>query len=132
MKPDKVEKVWAGDESLSSQFASPVLKGEYLYGFHGRVDGAKPEFRCVEAKSGKVLWEEKRLGPGSVLVVGDELLVLLESGEVIVAPAVPKGFQPRVRFQALGNGARAIPAFSGGRLFARDKGQLVCLDFGKK
>lgn len=132
LKADGVDKVWAGDESLSSQFSSPILKADHLYGFHGRVDGAKPDLRCVEVKTGKVLWEERRLGPGSVLGVGDDLLVVLESGEILVAPAVPKAFQPRARFQGLGNGARATPAFSGGKLYARDKQQLYCIDFGGK
>lgn len=132
MKPDGLEKIWSGDESLSAQFASPVLKGEHLYGFHGRVDGGKPDLRCVEARTGKVMWEEKRLGAGSILGVGDELLVLLESGEILVAPAVAKAFQPRARFQGLGNGARAVPSFSGGKLYARDKQQLYCIDFAGK
>ena len=127
LRPDGVDKVWSNDDSMSSQFASAVHHAGYLYGFHGRLDGGKPEFRCVDLKDGRVMWSEERLGPGSVLLVGGELVVVQESGEILVAGPSSKSFAPRARFQGLGSGARAHPAFAGGRLYAEPKrlGPLV-------
>ncbi|MCW5556376.1 MAG: PQQ-binding-like beta-propeller repeat protein [Verrucomicrobiae bacterium] len=33
-----LETVWSGDQSLSAHFATPVLHGGHLYGFHGRQE----------------------------------------------------------------------------------------------
>lgn len=128
LHPDRVDKIWSNDDSLSAQFASAVHHKGFLYGFHGRLDGGRPELRCVDAKSGKVLWNRPDIGHGANLLVGEELLVLTEAGEVLIGPASAKEFKPRSRFQAVGNGARAHPAFANGRLYARDKQSLACLD----
>lgn len=128
LHPDHVEKLWSNDDSLSAQFASAVHHQGHLYGFHGRLDGGRPEFRCVEVKSGKVVWNRPDIGHGATLLAGGELLVLTEGGELLVGPASPREFKPRARFQAVGNGARAHPAFANGRLYARDKQSLACLD----
>lgn len=129
MSPDKVQKLWSNDESLSSQFSSVVHSQGYLYGFHGRVDGAKPDLRCVALNTGKVAWSKDGYGPGCVLLVGGDLLVVLESGEVVVSSAGPKAFQERMRVQGFGKETRAMSAFAGGKLYGRDKQYLICLDF---
>ncbi len=121
--------VWSGDESLSSHYASVVARQGYVYGFHGRQEyGAS--LRCIEAATGAVKWSFDGLGCGSVTMVGDTLMVLTEGGELVFAPATPDGFRPLGRFQVLGTGTRSFPAFSDGRLYARDTKRLVCLEPG--
>lgn len=118
---------WSGDESLSAHFATPVAVDGFLYGFHGRQESG-PDFRCVEAATGKVRWSLERAGSGSVLAAGRRLLVLMESGEVRVLEADPRRPLERARFQAGGSGARAVPALVGERLLLRDRSHLVCLE----
>jgi len=120
----KLNKKWSNDDSLSSHYATPVLRDEYLYGFHGRQEYG-PSFRCVDLKTGKVKWNQEPFGAGTVTLVGDNLLVLKESGELVLVKASPEKFVSTGNVQILGSGVRAYPAFSEKTLFARDKGTLV-------
>ena len=119
--------VWSGDESLSAHFATPVLHAEFLYGFHGRQERG-PELRCVEWATGKVRWSEEGLGSGSVILAGDRLVLLLESGSLVVARAEPDRYSPLARAQVLGRIARAPVALAGGKLYARDSRQWIALE----
>jgi outer membrane protein assembly factor BamB len=124
---DRAEKVWSAGDVLSNHYATSVYHDGLLYGFDGRQE-VGPNLRCVELKTGKVRWSEDRFGAGTITLVGDRLLVLKESGELIVAHASPGGFKPTAHAQILPNGVRAYPALAGGRLYARSKDLLVCVD----
>ncbi len=123
----KPEVVWSGDDRLSNHYATSVHRDGYLYGYHGRQEQGC-DLRCVELKTGKVMWSEDRFGAGTVMIVGTDLLLLTEKGELIKAPANPTGFKPASRAQALGLDTRAYPALANGLLVARDKRRLVCVD----
>ena len=126
-KADRAEPIWSGDDSLSAHYATPVKRGEFLYGFHGRQERG-PAFRCIEWRTGKVRWSEDGIGAGTVALADDRLVLLLESGELIVAAADPAAFKPLARAQVLGSGTRAPFALADGLLVARDKNQLVALE----
>ena len=124
---NRAEKVWSAEESLSNHYATSVYHDGFLYGFDGRQE-LGPNLRCVELKTGNVRWSEDRFGAGTVTLAGDYLLVLKEEGELLLAHASPGGFKPAARAQILPNGVRAYPALADGRLFARSKDALVCVD----
>jgi outer membrane protein assembly factor BamB len=130
----KPQETWSGDDILSNHYATSVHDGGFLYGFDGRQEQS-PRLRCVELKTGKVRWSENNFGAGTLLVAGDRLLVLKETGELLMAPATPEKFQPAARAKVLGSECRAYPALARGLYYARDKETLVCLDLrdgGKK
>ena len=64
-------------------------------------------------------------------LAGEELLLLTEQGLLLRAPATPDGFKPTAQVQALPFEARAFPALADGRLYARSKDRLWCLDLAK-
>ncbi len=119
--------VWSGDDSLSSHYATPVKHDGLLFGFHGRQETGG-SLRCIDWATGKLRWDSGTLGSGTVAVAGDRLVVLLESGELILAPASGDRFQPAVRCQILGTGLRSPFALADGRLIARDKKKLAVFD----
>ncbi len=120
-------KVWSSDEALSNHYATSVHRDGYLYGFDGRHEYG-PNLRCVELRTGKVVWSQDRFGGGTAILAGERLLILTDSGEVIVAPASPKGFTPAARARILDGTVRAHPALSEGRIYARSEKKLVCAD----
>ena len=66
-------------------------------------------------------------------MAGDRLLILRETGELVLAAATPQAFKPLARAQVLPATARATPALSDGFLYARNEDTggndvLVCLD----
>jgi outer membrane protein assembly factor BamB len=128
---DKPQTVWSGEESLSSHYATPVYREGYLYGFDGRQEQGC-NFRCIEMKTGKVMWSENGFGAGTVMRVGAELLILHERGELISAAASPEAFKVKAKAQILGAEVRAYGALADGLYFARDREKLVCLDLRKR
>lgn len=133
VKTGTVEKLWSGEEQLTAQYVTPVLRDGFLYGFEGRVDtGPKPELRCVELATGKVRWSTERVVHGGIILAGSELIITSDSGELVRVAADPKAFVEKARAQILGREGRAQPALAGGLLFARDKTKLVVMDLRKK
>jgi outer membrane protein assembly factor BamB len=116
--------VWSGDDSLSSHYASSVLHEGYLYGFHGRQEHGQ-QLRCVEWKSGRVMWSVDGFGAGTVTLAGSRLLVLRENGEFAIAQASPKAFRTERQVTLLPGPVRSYPALAGGRLYARNEDTLA-------
>ena len=77
---------------------------------------------------GSVQWTSGRIGSGNLLLADGKLIVLTEDGELLLAPAVSKGYKVLHRQQILGFETRAHFAISNGKLFARDKKRLVSMD----
>lgn len=127
----KPRSVWAGDDILSNHYATSVHHDGYLYGFDGRQERGC-NLRCVELKTGKVIWSKDRFGSGTLINANGTLLILTERGELVQAPATPKGFTIFNRAQVLGFQARAHAALANGRFYARDASNLICINLSKK
>lgn len=119
--------VWRSDRSLTNHYATSLHHEGFLYGFHGRQESG-PSLRCVRLEDGEVMWSEDRFGAGSLLLVGEHLLILRESGELLLAPASPDGFRIAGRTRILSGETRAYPALADGVLLARDDRRLVAVD----
>jgi len=128
-----VEKIWAGEYILSNHYATSVYHDGFLYGLHGRTDPGMetPTLRCVEVNTGKVRWK-KDFAAATITLAGDELLVLSERGELLRAPASSDGFNPKARAQILSSQVRAHPALADGRLYARSKDTMVCVNLANQ
>lgn len=133
VKASGVDKLWSGEEQLTAQYVTPVLRDGFLYGFEGRVDtGPRPELRCVELATGKVRWSTERVAHGGIILAGGDLLIASDSGELVRVAADPKAFVEKARAQILGREGRAQPALANGLLLARDKGKLVAVDLRQR
>jgi outer membrane protein assembly factor BamB len=128
---DKLSELWSSDDVLSNHYATSVHHNGVLYGYHGRQEFG-PSLRAVDLKTGMVKWSMDKFRAGSILIAGDKLLVLRETGELILAPATPEAFRPTARAQILPATARSFPALADGFLYARNNDSrgdvLVCLD----
>ncbi len=127
--PQGPKKVWSGDDILNSHYATPVYHKGFLFGYHGRQE-QRADFRCVDWATGKVKWTKDLGGVGSVMVAEGRLILLTEGGKLVIAPATDEGFLPTAQSKILGSGIRAHPALSNGRLLARDKKKLICVQIG--
>jgi outer membrane protein assembly factor BamB len=122
-------KVWASDEVMLNHYATCVTRGGLLFGFDGRQEQGAA-FACVDWKTGKLLWRKENFGSGGVIIAGDRLLILLESGKLILAEASGGGYKELQRAQVVGAN-RSYAALADGFLYARDKSKLVRLDLRK-
>ncbi len=116
---------------LANHWSTPVAKDGYLYGmFQFKEYGTGP-LKCVELKTGKVVWEEAGFGPGNVLLAGDRLVVLGDAGQLVLAEASPKGYKELSRVQALTGKCWSTPAYADGRLFVRSTKEGACFDLSR-
>ena len=128
---NQLRELWSGDEILSNHYATSVYSNGILYGFHGRQE-FNQSFRAVDFKTGAVKWNVDMFHAGSVILAGDRLVILKETGELVLAAATPQAYRPLAQAQVLPATARSLPALADGFLFARNndthKDVLVCLD----
>jgi outer membrane protein assembly factor BamB len=130
----QLKPVWASDDVLTNHYATSVHLNGTLYGFHGRQEQG-PSLRAVDFATGKVLWSEEQFRGGTVILANDKLVILRESGELVIAPASPQAFRPTARARILTGVARPYPALADGFLYARterdertNESTLVCVD----
>lgn len=128
LKKDGADKLWDSDEVMTNHYNTCVHRDGHLYGFHGRQE-AGASFRCVELKTQKVRWDRPRFGCGSMILAGDKIIVLTESGELLLVEATPEAYRELARAQVLTSGpCRAQIALANGRVFARDQKKLSCFE----
>lgn len=131
LKKDGADEVWSGEDIMSNHYNTSVHRDGHLYGFHGRQE-AKASFRCVELKTKKVKWDERRFGCGSIIVADSKLIVLTENGDLVLAKATPDAYRELAKTRLFESGpCRAHMALANGRLYARDQKKLVCVDLAK-
>ncbi|MFN4258462.1 MAG: SUMF1/EgtB/PvdO family nonheme iron enzyme [Gemmataceae bacterium] len=129
--PDKLAEVWSSGQSLSNHYNTSVHHDGHLYGIHGRQEGGAAQLRCVELKTGKVLWSQEQFGCASLILVEGHLLALNEKGELLLIEATPTGYREKARAALLTSPCRADIALAQGRLYARDPETLICVDLRK-
>lgn len=84
--------------------------------------------RCIRVVDGKVAWEAPdRVHGGTLLLVGDKLLLHSEEGELWIFQATPDKFDLLRRAQITRAGHRSHAAFSNGVLYARDAEKMVAV-----
>ncbi len=132
----KLNEVWGNDSSFSSHFSTPIFLNGHLYGTAGRVDYQNGSYRCVEAATGKVVWEKADFPVGHTLLVDDKLLVLGSGGELSLLAPSPASFWSMKSAKLFDKKAFAMPAFVNGRLYARSNAdggtaQLACYQLGE-
>ncbi len=103
-----------------------VLVNGFVYG------GSEPGMLvCLELASGKVMWQERAAGGGSVVYADGHLYYRDESGPMLLVEANPKKYVERGRFnppERSRYSAWAHPVVANGRLYLRDQDVLVCYD----
>ena len=92
---------------------------------------------CIELKTGKVVWEERLKGAGaksdswsSMVLSGDKLYVVNQSGETFVLKASPQ-FES-LNVNSLGETTMASLAVSEGEIFIRTYSNLWCITRSQK
>jgi len=83
---------------MKTKFSNVVIRDGFVFGLDDVI------LSCVELETGRVMWRKRRspaFGHGQVLLVGDLLLVLSESGELALVEASPKRYRELAQLQVL-------------------------------
>ena len=113
-------------------FASPVAVGAHLYGV-----GPSKNLVCVDAKTGELAWSKEGYftsaagkAHASFIVMGENILVLTDGGQLVLIAADPKACRELSRAQVCGN-TWCNPAYADGKLYLRDAKELLCVELLK-
>ena len=122
------------NNEMSNHFNNCVLFEEHLYGLDGNSHvPSQVQLVCMEHATGKVKWQQRGFGCGSLMIAGDKLLVLSDTGTLAVAEAKPDGFQQLAAAKVLTGRCWTMPVLVGGLVYCRNAaGNLVCVDVRKK
>lgn len=105
---------------------SPVLQGNLLFGLSVRKKG---QFFCIDAETGKTLWQSAgRMGENAaILNAGKVLLLLTNDANLIVLPASEKGYNPITQYTVASSPTWAHPLVMGNRILVKDETTLASL-----
>ncbi|MEM7584183.1 MAG: PQQ-binding-like beta-propeller repeat protein [Acidobacteriota bacterium] len=88
--------IWQNSRVMRTKFTNVAIKDGYAYGLSDGI------LECIELATGERMWKGGRYKHGQILRVGDLLLVLAESGEVLLIEATPERKNHVLgRFQAI-------------------------------
>lgn len=117
--------VWRNDD-IKTKMSSAVVYGDAVFAVCGDNKG---KLICVSLESGKTLWSEGGFGFGTLTLAGDKLIVLGEGGNLVIAEASAKGYEPLSEAVILRRKCWVNPVLAHGRILAKNnKGDTVCVD----
>lgn len=140
VRPGGYEVVWKDSErrrnkAMQLHWNTAIHHKGYLYGYSGRHSRGC-ELRCVELRTGKVVWSHRVHERGSLLYADGHFISLGEFGTLTLIRPTPEKLdvvskvqltdehgKERIRYPAW-----AAPVLSNGFLYLRGKDRLVCLD----
>jgi outer membrane protein assembly factor BamB len=126
-------------DTIHSTISTPVIDGDYIYGIdsHG-------ELRCLEAATGRRVWESQALirerarwATAFLVKNGDRYFINNDRGELVIARLSPKGFEeisrtqliepthPYARRRELGAVHWSHPAYANRHVFVRNDRELL-------
>lgn len=131
IKPD-----WSSKKAFASHYGTPVFLDGHFYGTSGREDMRNGSFRCIDAATGDVKWNQPEFPVAHTLLIGEQLLILDHQGKLSLAKANSEKFNLLKTAVVFRGETRAIPAFSNGRLFFRSNaksrvGKLTAIEVAK-
>ncbi len=139
VKPGAYEVVWSDPpgrhKAMQTHWNTPICHEGYLYGSSGRYSGIA-ELRCIEWKTGKIMWSQPKLRLASLLYADGHFICLSEDGVLRLVQATPQEYvqvaESIVRETPDGPPlvnppAWAAPILSHGLLYVRGDDRLVCM-----
>ncbi len=118
--------------ALRNEWQTSILRDGYLYGLDN-VGSAGPitHLNCVEAKTGKIVWQKKRFGKSNLIYADGKLWFTTMKGELVLVKATPKGYEELARSKPVLSMTRQAPTLANGHLYVRDDKDIVCYDVRK-
>ena len=125
---DNAPLVWNGDEILSSQYTTSVLRDGWLYGIDGRQDQGSASLRCFDPLTRRIAWTEEGFGMATLILADNKLVCMKTDGTLVLVDADSGGYQQLASAKLFNSTCRGLPALANGFLYVRDTGTLKCFD----
>ncbi|MCI0332171.1 MAG: PQQ-like beta-propeller repeat protein [Planctomycetes bacterium] len=112
---------------MKTKFSNVVMRDGFVYGLDNVM------LSCIELETGKLRWKKRRspeFGYGQIMLIGDAILVLSETGELVLVEASPDAYRELASLQALDaeNVTWNNPAFAPPYLVVRNAREAACYE----
>jgi outer membrane protein assembly factor BamB len=125
------EDIWTDRDGIASQYSTFVPSGRFLFGLDGRQDNGagSASLVCFDPETQKVKWKESGFDYGSVILADNTLIILTNTGKLILARATTDAYTELARANVLSPASTGyrLPALSNGLLYVRDDSTLKCI-----
>jgi outer membrane protein assembly factor BamB len=116
---------------MKTKFSNVVMRDGYVYGLDDVL------LSCIELETGNLKWKKRRtpqFGYGQVMLIGDVILVLSETGELVLVDVSPDEYRELANLQALAaeNVTWNNPAFAPPFLLVRNAREAACYELPLK
>jgi outer membrane protein assembly factor BamB len=118
-----IQEKWVSRD-MKADFNDFVEHQGFLYGFDGNI------FACVDLENGKRKWKKGRYGNGQVLVLSDanQLLVISETGDLVLLHADASQMVEVAKFKAIEGKTWNHPVLIGNKLYVRNAEEAACFE----
>ena len=119
----QADEVWR-NRKLKASYAAPIVYQGNVYGIDEQI------LTCLELSTGKQRWKDRagQLGHGQLLLAGDLLVALAESGELVLIEATPQAYRELGRIQAIEGKTWNDPTLIGRRILVRNHLEMAAYD----
>lgn len=114
----KAREVWR-NVNLKTRFNTAVIHDGHAYGLDEGI------LACVDVATGERKWKGGRYGYGQILLADGHLIILAESGDLVLVEATPQAHRELARFEAIRGKTWNNPAASGGTLLVRNAREMA-------
>jgi hypothetical protein len=101
--------------------------GDAIY-FSSGGKGSQAILSAVEARTGRILWQERSIEKATFVWADQKLITLDESGALMIAHPSPQGFKISARAPLLKRLSWTPPTLVGTRLYIRDRRDMMAVD----
>ncbi len=105
---------------MKAKFTNLIFHNDHIFGLDDGI------FSCIDAQRGRRKWKNGRYGHGQILLRDELILVMAESGDVILLEANPEKHVERARFAALDGKTWNPPTLAGEYLLVRNHREVGC------
>jgi hypothetical protein len=112
-------------QDMKNHHASSVLVDDTLFGFSSSI------LTALDFSTGEVLWRDRSVGKGSLVVADGRLYLFGENGVAGLAEATRAGYQEADGLAKDERLADVVPSWSRTRNSLRDQDTLCCYDVKK-
>ena len=113
------------NKNMRCKFTSPVAYKGFLYGLDEGI------LACVDQATGERKWRDGRYGHGQLLLADDLLVILSETGKLVLVEATPAGHHELGSIPALEGKTWNTPALADRKAFLRNSEEMACYDLAE-
>jgi outer membrane protein assembly factor BamB len=114
---------------LRLHHGNAIRIGEVIY-FSSGGKGSQAILSAVNARSGKIYWQERSIEKATFVWADQKLITLDQDGNLMIAYPSPEGFKIAAKAPLLSRLSWTPPALVGTRLYIRDRRTLMAVDLG--